>query len=59
MAMILAAAEAGHGEVPTKEELRARLSALIGEAMARGWSLQQRGEYEALCRVLAAAERRA
>jgi hypothetical protein len=59
MFTILAAAEAGQPLTATESELRERLSALIGETMSRGWSVQQRGEYQSICKALdkAAAER--
>lgn len=43
----------------TETDLRARLTALIEDVSARGWSVQQRGEYNCICRELdkAAAER--
>jgi hypothetical protein len=41
------------GEAVSETELRERLSALISEAtQARAWSLQQRGEYDLICKSL-------
>jgi hypothetical protein len=60
MSTILAAVERGEPLTVSESELRERPSALIDDTMARGWSLQQRGEYQALCKALVktAAKRR-
>ncbi|MGJ0505775.1 MAG: hypothetical protein ACR652_01310 [Methylocystis sp.] len=61
MSIILTAAESGHGELPSEDDLRKRLSALEDQVALRGWSMQDRGEYFALCRAIerVSAERRA